>query len=653
MEQLRFALIAVNQTPMDWYGNLERIREGIAKARAMDASLMCFPELSISGYSCEDRFLHPDTAERALSLTLDLAKEIGDEVVLVGLPLFYDGSLYNAMAVLHAGAVRGMTLKCHLARDGIHYEPRWFNRWIRGQEVTLDTGDAWIPMGNLIYRHHELDFAIEICEDAWVPNPQRPCNYYRKVPLIFNASASHFSMGKADVREDIVIHSSKDFDCVYAYANLVGCESGRAIYDGELMIASGGVMMAQSDRLYLDDIKILAYDLEVGKTGLEPDVTLGKTPPPRPQVPLPEPEKGRSHASQEAAFARAASLALVDYLRKSRARGFTLSLSGGVDSSAVAVLVWIAAHRVFNELDADARANKLGYLGTSLTEATSIADWMGSLLTCVYQATRNSGPVTKSAASSLAEAMGARYMHLDVDALVEGYKTMIGDALGYPLTWEKHDQALQNIQARVRGPGVWMLANLHNHLLLTTSNRSEVAVGYATMDGDTCGGLAPIAGVQKTFLRRWLVLMEQEGLPGIPPLPALREVNAQAPTAELRPPEEGQEDEKDLMPYEVLDWLELAMVSQRKTPLDAFKQLRVQFPQIPVVTLHRWTRKFCWLFTISQWKRERYAPSFHLDDRSLDPKTWARYPILAAPFTAELDDLDAYVEILKQDESIT
>ena len=116
--------------------------------------------------------------------------------------------------------------------------------------------------------------------------------------------------------------------------------------------------------------------------------------------------------------------------------------------------------------------------------------------------------------------------------------------IGRKLSWEKDDLALQNIQARVRSPGVWMLANVQGALLLATSNRSEASVGYATMDGDTSGGLSPLVAIDKAFIREWLVWMEKTGPTGITALPALAAVNAQEPTAELRPSEEGQTDEE-------------------------------------------------------------------------------------------------------------
>ncbi|GIV38846.1 MAG: hypothetical protein KatS3mg033_0646 [Thermonema sp.] len=185
-----------------------------------------------------------------------------------------------------------------------------------------------------------------------------------------------------------------------------------------------------------------------------------------------------------------------------------------------------------------------------------------------------------------------------------------------------------------------MLANLKNALLLATSNRSEAAVGYATMDGDTAGGLSPIAGIDKAYLRRWLRWMETEGLGGRYRIPALRYVNEQQPTAELRPPGSKQTDEADLMPYEVLDDIEEAAIRDKRAPADCYLLLREKYPQYDAGTIKAWVKKFFRLWCRNQWKRERYAPSFHLDDANLDPKTWCRFPILSGGFEEELRALD-------------
>ncbi|MGC4006071.1 MAG: NAD(+) synthase [Pirellulales bacterium] len=250
------------------------------------------------------------------------------------------------------------------------------------------------------------------------------------------------------------------------------------------------------------------------------------------------------------------------------------------------------------------------------------------------------------AAREVANAVGAEFLLFDVDGVVEEYKRLIEQGIGRPLDWKTDDIALQNIQARARSPSVWLLTNLRNALLMATSNRSEAAVGYATMDGDTSGGISPLAGIDKNFIRRWLRWVETVGPTGAEPLPALVYVNQQAPTAELRPADKKQTDEDDLMPYDVLDAIERAAILDKRGPLETFQCVRPMFPQHAAATLGLWVERFFRLWCRNQWKRERYAPSFHLDDENLDPKTWCRFPILSGGFELELRELCAAVDAL-------
>ena len=281
---------------------------------------------------------------------------------------------------------------------------------------------------------------------------------------------------------------------------------------------------------------------------------------------------------------------------------------------------------------------KLAHL-PELAGAETADQFSARLLTTAYQASDHSGRVTKLAAKAVAAAAGARHFEFKISKLIAGYTRMIELGLQRQLNWKQDDIALQNIQARVRSPGIWMLANLSGALLLSTSNRSEAAVGYATMDGDTSGGLAPIAGIDKAWLREWLVWMEQQGPHGLHPFPALRAVNVQAPTAELRPPASKQTDEDDLMPYPLLDAIERAAIRDKQSPLEVWQHLRLHFPQHEKQQLAAWVERFFTLWCRNQWKRERYAPSFHLDDENLDPKTWCRFPILSGGFAVELEEL--------------
>ena len=257
---------------------------------------------------------------------------------------------------------------------------------------------------------------------------------------------------------------------------------------------------------------------------------------------------------------------------------------------------------------------------------------MKRLLTCAYQSTRNSSTTTLEAAKLLADSIGAEFHQWSIDEESDSYKTKIESALGRKLTWETDDIALQNIQARSRSPIIWLLANVRQSILLTTSNRSEGDVGYATMDGDTSGSLAPIAGVDKPFILQWLRYAQKElGYAG------LDAVNNLQPTAELRPAERSQTDEKDLMPYAVLVAIERLAIMERRPPMEVFQILKSQYdPQ----QLKGWIIKFYKLWSANQWKRERFAPAFHLDDLNVDPRSWCRFPILSGSFGEELKVLE-------------
>jgi NAD+ synthase (glutamine-hydrolysing) len=292
------------------------------------------------------------------------------------------------------------------------------------------------------------------------------------------------------------------------------------------------------------------------------------------------------------------------------------------------------------ELDEDGGRLKLAHIRL-FPEKLTPKNLTRMLLTTAYQATANSGEVTRTAAHTIAAAIGAKHLEINVERIHQDYLHTIESALGRKLDWQRDDLALQNIQARVRSPGIWLIANLNNALLLSTSNRSEAAVGYATMDGDTSGGLSPIAGIDKAFLRQWLRWLETKGPESLHAIPELAVINQQAPTAELRPTDRHQTDEDDLMPYAVLDAIERAAIRDKKSPVEVFELMRGQFPNFTASQLGVWVERFFRLWCRNQWKRERYAPSFHLDDENLDPKTWCRFPILSGGFEVELTELRA------------
>jgi len=602
----------VNQIPMDWRNNTTNIVSVIEEAIQQHVKILCLPELCITGYGCEDMFLSDWLSERAWEELLKIKPHCKNITVSVGLPVRIEGITYNGACVISDGKILGITFKQNLARDGVHYEPRWFDAWTQNKTITLERGGEKIQAGDLIYDVEGIRFGFEICEDAWRKNFRPGYRLLdRGVDLILNPSASHFALGKSLLREEEVVRlGSELFNCVYVFANLLGNEAGRMIYDGDIIIAQKGKTVSVNNRLIFKKTDLLWHDIDFtdpSKTKLLP-VTDNK-------------EKNEE-------LARATSLALYDYLRKSKSKGFVLSLSGGADSSMCAVLVAEMVKRASAELGWAAFCKEVG-----LNDVNDRKTAVNKLLACAYQGTDNSSAATLKSAQHLAESIGAEFYNWNIQLEVDSYTDKIEKALKRETSWEQDDISLQNIQARARSPIIWMLANIKRSILLTTSNRSEGDVGYATMDGDTSGSLAPIASIHKTYILQWLKWAEQAlGYSGLNP------VNNLQPTAELRPLERNQTDESDLMPYAVLARIEQHGIYERNPPAEIFRKMKADFPDHAQLKAH--IKKFFKLWSINQWKRERFAPAFHLDDMNVDPRTWCRFPILSSGFAEELEALD-------------
>ncbi|TLM93212.1 NAD(+) synthase [Hymenobacter jeollabukensis] len=655
---MRLAGAALNQTPIDWENNLRNIREAIEQARAARVELLCLPELCLTGYGCEDLFLHDWLSETALQHLQTVRGYCTDPgmVVCVGLPVRLDGRTYNTACVIRNQQILGFAAKQWLANDGVHYEPRFFTSWKAGNIQDFSFGGEEFIIGDLTFEHQGITFGFEICEDAWRSAQDRPAGRLkaRGVQLIVNPSASHFAMSKTDVRYQLVLKASRDYAVTYLYANLLGNEAGRITYDGEILIARNGELIKRNQLLSYKDVDLEFADVDFAQ---EPPVTEHITP-------LPTPDEYRE-------LNQALSLALFDYLRKARSKGFVLSLSGGADSCMCAVGVAELVRLGVAELGVEGFMRKAGAYsedeihfardyrqlpGGPLVEPRKETDagrvqgashsaeqttgneqlslnqqLTRRLLTCAYQGTVNSSDDTYLSAKEVAESIGAVFFSWDIDQEVQGYTGKIEHALGRALSWQTDDLTLQNIQARVRAPSIWMLANVLNCLLITTSNRSEAAVGYCTMDGDTAGSISPIAGVDKAFVKQWLVWAETELS-----YPGLHRVNNLQPTAELRPLEDMQTDERDLMPYPLLNRIERLAFYERLSPQQVLARLEGELVDADAEQLKVYVKRFYSLWSRNQWKRERYAPSFHLDDYNLDPRSWLRFPILSGGFAAEL-----------------
>ena len=398
MRKLKIAGAALNQTPIDWENNISNIREAIGEARLRQIKILCLPELCITGYGCEDLFLSNWLPEKAKEMLLSVVPDCKDITVAIGLPMKINQLLYNCVAVVQNQKIIGISAKQFLANDGVHYEPRWFTPWAANEQVILSIGGLSIPTGDVTYDLYGITTGFEICEDAWRPNRPAGRLHERGVELILNPSASHFAFGKSKIRENIALEASEKYSCYYVYANLLGNEAGRMIYDGEILIAGHGKVLNINGKLSFKNVNIVEEEIDFDAA---PITLTGKQ--------VPEEDKN-------AIFVQAETLALFDYLRKSHSHGFVVSLSGGADSSTCAILVAEMVRRSIRELGLKkvlelihfmAWFEELNEYGPYETDKALTR----KLLTCAYQGTRNSSLETQESARQLAEDIGAKFYH--------------------------------------------------------------------------------------------------------------------------------------------------------------------------------------------------------------------------------------------------
>ncbi len=646
MHSVKVSAVSINTTPLHFSGNLHTILESLNSEDCKNSEFIVFPELCISGYGCEDSFFKESVWKRSWNSLESILPSTKNKIVLVGLPVFHGSFLYNCCAVLFDRKLIALVPKLNLANTGIHYEKRWFHSTsdllVDSYTPIYSQNKTPIPFGHFLFEKDGVKFGIEICEDSWVTKRTSHLYAEQGLDILFSPGASHFSLGKREVRHRIFQETSRTNQILTVFTNLCGNEAGRAIYEGGAFICLDGKVVLEGPRLFFNDYQVTRANISISqlrslrareKRSLSTPKTLTEIPILHLETPIKNPivldhrSKEKIHFEKESNvesfspfhdFTRAVSLGLYDYLRKSKTKGYTLSLSGGADSAACAILV-----------DSMKKIAKQD-IGEFVFHNLKISE--NKLLLTLYQKTENNSEITEKIAKLLAEELGVEHHSINIDTSVTQAVSLIEDTLARKLTWSSDDLALQNIQARVRSPLIWLLANLNGHLLLSTGNRSEASVGYTTMDGDSSGSLCPISGVSKEFILKWIDDIQAGNNLYISKKESLRLLQETKPTAELRPLIEKQEDEKDLMPYPLLQKIEKYLVSLGIDEEECLLRLISVFPEFSSDYLMSQIERFKKLFSASQWKRERLPPSFHLDEYGLDPKTSYRYPILSGDF---------------------
>ena len=365
---IRVAAVSPALKVADVVFNLTAIEEATLQAADQGVQLLIFPELAMTGYSCGDLFYQQSLLEKVRDglTTLTALSEQTGMILIVGAPVRQSGRLFNAAVVMSHGRICGVVPKTYLPNTQEFYEERWFSSAFDLVDDQLAWLDEAPPFGtDLLFDVDGMPdclFGIEICEDAWVAQ-RRGAHDGHAMDIIVNPSASHFAFGKHEVRERMVLEGSRSMAVTYLYANLLGNEAGRVIYDGGCYIAQNGKLLAESPRLTFDDsvLTTVVVDVEASRaeqvrtTSFQADSTdpgakkiavdfeFPRASMQRSERVMAPWEASKHHKEEE--LMRSLTLALFDYLRKSHSRGFVLSISGGADSATAACLVSLMVDR--------------------------------------------------------------------------------------------------------------------------------------------------------------------------------------------------------------------------------------------------------------------------------------------------------------------
>ncbi len=527
---MRLALCQLNPTVGDIAGNTDLVIEGLRAAEDAGAELVLFPELVLTGYPPEDLLLKEHFLADARTALMEVAAATRGIVAVVGFPERAE-DVYNAAAVLHAGAVHAIYRKVYLPNYGVFDEQRYFQAGASG--AVMDVGS------------HRV--GLTVCEDIWEPGPPASDEALAGATLILNISASPYHAGKGMQRERMFAQRARDNIACVAFCGLVGGQD-ELLFDGHSCVLDHNGRTIARAAQFREQVLVCEVDLDGAAAARLRDAShrpaarrsareLSTFPPVREPARLaggaapaaaiagPGEQLAEPLAPLEAEVYCALALGLRDYVGKNRFGHVVLGLSGGIDSALVACLA-------------------VDSLGSDRLDVTVMPSPFSS-------------EATQRDAHALAGALHARAHELPIEIVMRSYDGLLsGEFAG-----RERDVTEENLQARIRGNLLMALSNKFNWLVLTTGNKSEMSVGYTTLYGDLAGGFAVIKDVPKTLVYRlcqWRNTIEPERLQahlpeahGTPPrAPIPSSIIERAPSAELR---QDQRDEDSLPPYELLD----------------------------------------------------------------------------------------------------
>ena len=507
---LRVGICQLNLTVGDLDGNVERMLAALAEVTERGGDVAVFPELAVSGYPPEDLLAKPRFALDCQAALEKIAAATGRCAAVVGLPVAGEGGeLFNAAAVCANGAVAGVERKAHLPNYGVFDEQRHFSAGT--PEALFDIAGAAV--------------GISICEDIWIDGGAVEQLVAGGAELIVNLNASPYNIGKLDERLGVLRRRIERTGCPVVYVNLVGGQD-ELLFDGRSLVLDAGGSVTARAQAFAEEV--LVVDVEVGRRGGSATLDGGALPripvSDRPAVtpaPLPVTPPAAPLEPSDEIYA-ALVLATRDYVTKNGFTDVCVGLSGGVDSSLVATIARDA-------------------LGPERVHG-------------VLMPSRFSSDHSVSDAELLCDNLGIEGRLIGIEPAHDAFEQMLAPAF----TGLAPDLAEENVQSRIRAVVLMALANKFGWLVLTTGNKSEAAVGYSTLYGDSAGAFAPISDIWK--LQVYELARRRNAVAGAALIP--ERVLAKAPSAELRP---DQRDSDSLPPYESLDPVARAFVEGDKT----------------------------------------------------------------------------------------
>lgn len=619
MRLIRIALCNVNTTVGAVRSNVDRAIELGRAAAADDATLVAYPEQLVSGYPPEDLVQWRSFVSaqwRELWRFAEATRPLGC-LLIAGVTVARGAGVYNCAALVHRGRVLGLVPKEKLPTYSVFYEGRTFSRGAPGLYDEIEG----VPFGDLVFDADFGTVALEVCEDIWSPDGPMRRRCYAGAELVVNISASPYRLGVVETRREMICTRAGDNQCVVAYAALVGANDN-LVFDGGGYLAQNGRLVHSAPR-FREGWSAATVDLD-RTTRLRREITtwrsdqeaFGAIAPKIVHVKVTEPTTGRERlrypapahqsfflpAPSQPRPARvefcedlldALAMGVGDYFTKVGVFGtIGVALSGGRDS----LLCLIIAHRW---------ASRAGRAPREVLRA-------------FFMPTRYSSPQTRAAAEAAARDLDVPLAVVSIDDAFESELAAIARMLqpGEALT----KMARQNVQARLRAERMWTWSNCADGLFLQTSNMSEKAVGYSTIGGDGEGALALVANLPKTVVNYLLdYLYEVHNWEGI------RLTLIKPASAELA---EDMEDEKDLMPFPVLDACFVLYAGEKMSPDEVAVALRAMFPEHAPAQLDAWTAKFARLFAASIYKWVQAPLSLHVGNLDLDRERALQLPVV-------------------------